>query len=191
MHDGEASGTTDPITVDLQKMERTLRASPIVSIHRLDKLARMRSTCPTERTIAWLESLIMEMGEQMFSVFAPFMLELLRDEVPPRRRLPDHELRRVAWKVSRCPVFRSLNAKLRNYHARWTPTPCAEVRPHVRDGVHVQGHLRLLGNQHLKHLPLDGEPENVVRLVAVLADLHTFKVSKDSRVLLTSVPWLR
>ena len=183
------TGAGDPIEVDLRDMEQKLRASPVVSIHRLARLAQMRSKCPTERTLAWLYSLLMELGEEMFLLFAPFMLEILRDAVPPRRRLSNRALLKVARKVSKYPFFRSLNAKLRKYHARGNPTPFVEVRPHVRDGVPVQGHLRLLGNQHLKRLPVDGEPENVVRLIRVLAGLREYEIGEDSRVMLTNVPW--
>ena len=102
----------------------------------------------------------------------------------------DDEIRKLEEQLRACTVVSIQQLRtLESMRARCLGT--SVTTPPWPSAVWGPGHLRLLGNQHLRHLPAEGESENLVRLIGVLAGLHSFDTGPESTVFLTRAPWIR
>gem|GEM_PF-4398383 len=164
----------DELEARVERILKALLARKVVSILAIRRMTELRKSCQTEALMMRLRTAIADSARNMFQVFAPFLMEYLQSKKPPGDRPDDETVRRIAREVASNPWFRPANSRLRAYANEFTDVPWTHVHAHSRQGRNVEPHNRLLGNQHLLHLPLEGESEFVQRLVAALAALHPF-----------------
>lgn len=87
----------------------------------------------------------------------------------------------IARTMLEWPAFRRLSRVVRHHYAGFTDVSTAEVRPHLRLGRKVHGHFRLLGDEHLRDLPVDLWPPVVGRVIrAMLTVLESRKRHSSS-----------
>jgi len=149
--------------VDLAKLLRLRRL--------LDQLAHASHQ---EGVLPWLHDLLSKNGEQLYLLMGWYLLKWVEEatEICARQGMTDaHSV--AAWMVERPYTWR-ISRAVRLYFADIHDVPHTDVSAHLRRGRRVRTHRRLLGNDHLRALPVSEWPPIVGEVIRIMAERVSF-----------------
>lgn len=152
---------------------RYLGACDVVDLGQLRRLRRRLDTLersPAPRTEVWLRRLRRQHGEQLYLFAGRGFLTWICDAAATCQKQGPADAKAVAaWLVQRSFTWRA-SRDLRRHVAMIHDVPCVQVPGHLRRGRRVRAHQRLIGNDHLRALPVEGWPAIVREVVRRLAE---------------------
>lgn len=140
---------------DLRRTLHQAKASRVVSLEQVRELEALLNKERSRAAVERGQDIVAALSQSLYLFHGARLLEWISSTCAERgagKRTTPEEIARtmLEW-----PAFRRLSRIVRHHYAGFTDVSTAEVRSHLRLGRKVHGHFRLLGDEHLRDLPVD------------------------------------